>query len=171
MQTRSLIAVCIAVVAALFIMLAGKSCTESIAKNNKKNSKPAIYLTSADDQSRPAATPPPVSPTAPAPEETTLPYETVTNLIGEVIETIPVTTAEDTRTIYVVATDEFGNIIATVPYNDPSAPTTTLSLLEQYEATLASMQAAEQAEAQSRSTMPPTTIDVNKEYTIHMVLD
>ena len=156
MQTRSLIAVCIAVVAALFIMLAGKSCTESIAKNNKKNSKPAIYLTSADDQSRPAATPPPVSPTAPAPEETTLPYETVT---------------EDTRTIYVVATDEFGNIIATVPYNDPSAPTTTLSLLEQYEATLASMQAAEQAEAQSRSTMPPTTIDVNKEYTIHMVLD
>lgn len=174
MQTRPLIAICAALVAALLIIFAGKSCAEDITKTNKKHHRPSASTISVQQGSVPEATPPQYIPDAYTTETSTQEYITVTNLIGEVVETIPVTTEADTRPVYVVATDEAGNIIATVPLHDPNVPATTLSILEQYEATRASMEAAQGGgvgEASVYEAPTGTTIDVNKDYTIHMVQD
>lgn len=92
MEDKSkLIAIAIAMIAAILVMLAGKSCSEDAIKKNRKSfasTVNTIYRPNPDSE---------VQNVQVQPEEdqefqgTTIPFETVTNLFGEVVETIPAT--------------------------------------------------------------------------------
>ncbi|MBO7475108.1 MAG: hypothetical protein J6U00_14115 [Ruminococcus sp.] len=154
MQNRPLIALCLAVLAAVLIIVAGKSCAEDINRINKRTQSTKSTI-NPDDLLTNSPTPPTLpltTATAPDPEQ----YVVVTNMIGEVIQTIPITTEEVTEQQYATVTDLLGDPIGLVPIDPDEMPTTTLSILEQYEATRASMEAAERAE--HPTTAEPTTV-------------
>ena len=161
MQKRSLIALFIAVLAAILIIVAGKSCAEDINRINSRN-RHTNSTVNPDDLLTNSPTPPtlPVTTTtAPDPEQ----YVIVTNMIGEIIQTIPITTEAVTEQQYATVTDIFGDPIGLVPINPDEMPTTTLSILEQYEATRASIEAAENEE---RPTTAEQTTVLKTDFTI-----
>ena len=119
MERNRIISLLLAFIAAGLVVLAGKSCTEDIIKANKesraKNSttKGEVHIITEDyifTQNSGQSVPEGQSvPSQTEVETTTREYVTVTNLFGEVVETIPVTSPEE------------ANI-----------PTTTLSILDEY---------------------------------------
>lgn len=98
MTTRRIVTLIIAAVVAFLIIYAGKSCAEDIAETNRKNSanKTIIQNSNVDTPSlienQPAGNQQ-NTPTDPATDsETPTEYvETVTNIFGEVIGTVPPT--------------------------------------------------------------------------------
>ena len=101
MDNRRSIAIVAAFIAALMVMMAGKSCSDNIAETNKQNSKKTKASAATEyeppQQNIPAPNP---ADNAPAVQEGTTQPETqpdhidVTDLVGNVVGTIPVTTAE-----------------------------------------------------------------------------
>lgn len=100
MDNRRSIAIIAAFIAALLVIMAGKSCSDNIVENNKTTSKKQSNNAVSDQIPPPQNSPAPnhASPVQdnnePATESTTADYIAVTNLIGDVIATIPVTTVE-----------------------------------------------------------------------------
>lgn len=118
MERNRIISLFLAFIAAGLVVLAGKSCTEDIIKTNKENhansaTKQEPHLITDDNIFSPdqGQLSPNNTTEASEPEEEadTREYITVTNIFGEVVETIPVTTPEEAN-----------------------MPTTTLSILEEY---------------------------------------
>lgn len=110
MNASKLVGFAIALMAAILIALAGKSCAKDIAEKNaerhQKNATqaPSYHLiTDAPVQQDPTDPPHLIE------ETTQREYVTVTNMLGDVLETIPVTTPEEAL-----------------------IPTTTLSMLDEY---------------------------------------
>jgi len=161
MQKRSLLALCIAVLAAALIIFAGKSCAEDIntINNKTRSSKSTTY---PDELFTNSPTPPPL-PVTTTTEPDTLNFVVITNMLGDVVETVPITTEPVTQVQYATVTDMFGDAIGLVPIDPDEIPTTTLSILEQYEATMASMEAAAQAE--HPTTAEPVT-EIRTDFTI-----
>lgn len=93
METRRLISIIIASVAALLVMFAGKSCTDDIQKKNRKSHKTQpttqhVTPTFNNFYGNPGET-------TETTTETNNNIETITNLIGQVIGTVTVTTPND----------------------------------------------------------------------------
>ncbi len=115
---RHIVSLALAVVSAILVIIAGRSCTKSAYESNKKGSSQnnttqkyhliteAEYGTS--DQSV-LGVGSGGSANDPAQGTTEREYVTVTNIFGDVVETIPVTTPEEAN-----------------------MPTTTLSILDEY---------------------------------------
>ena len=110
MNASKIVGFAIALIAAILIAMAGKSCAKDIAEKNverhQKNTTqaPSYHLITDAPVSHDPTDPPHLI------EETTeREYITVTNMLGEVLETIPVTTPEEAL-----------------------IPTTTLSMLDEY---------------------------------------
>ena len=110
MNASKIVGFAIALITAILIAMAGKSCAKDIAdKNNQRHQQnttqaPTYHLiTDPPVQKDPANTPHLIE------ETTQREYATVTNMLGEVVETIPVTTPEEA-----------------------DIPTTTLSMLDEY---------------------------------------
>ena len=113
MEIRRLTALLVSLVAAALIIFAGKSCMDDAIQKKKES----LYATTSPY----GPTPPTVSPTVPYtdPAESSTAedtseereYVTVTNIFGDVVEVIPVTTPEEAN-----------------------MPTTTLSILDEYNA-------------------------------------
>ena len=114
MDTSRVTAVVLAVLAAALVIIAGKSCTDDIASSNRISERKKNVTTIGS--TAPYTEPENVT-DVPAETETeppTLDYDVVTNMIGEVIETIP------------KATDENGEI-------EVVETTGNKSILEQYD--------------------------------------
>lgn len=100
MDNRRSIAIIAAFIAAVLVMMAGKSCSDNIVETNKNNQKKQPKNAASDQITPPQNSPAPnqASPVQdnnePATESTTADYIAVTNLIGDVVGTIPVTTVE-----------------------------------------------------------------------------
>lgn len=119
MERNRIISLFLAFIAAGLVVLAGKSCTEDIIEANKesraKNATTTemphlITETNVFSQNYEAVSQDINSEASqPVEETTTREYVTVTNLFGEVVETIPVTSPEEAN-----------------------MPTTTLSVLDEY---------------------------------------
>ena len=112
MNTSKIVGFAIALIAAILIAMAGRSCARDIAdKNENRRQKnttqaPSYHLiTDPPANNDPSNTPHLIE------ETTEREYVTVTNMLGEVVETIPVTTPEEA-----------------------DIPTTTLSMLDEYNA-------------------------------------
>ncbi|MCR4639067.1 hypothetical protein [Ruminococcus sp.] len=110
MNASKIVGFAIALIAAVLIAMAGRSCARDIAdKNEERRQKnttqaPSYHLiTDPPVQNDPLNTPQLIE------ETTQREYVTVTNMLGEVVETIPVTTPEEA-----------------------DIPTTTLSMLDEY---------------------------------------
>ena len=90
-------AVVLAVLAAVLVIVAGKSCTDDIENTNRrtklKNNKVTTAPTFAPEVVPFNAETTPL--TEPPTETETLPYDVVTNMLGTVIETIPKSTNEN----------------------------------------------------------------------------
>ena len=137
-ETGRIVGLAIAIIAAALVILAGRSCTKSIMETNKKSrdaatsSTPSYHLITDDTAAYSDAS-------SEAPhfiEETTeREYETVTNMFGEVVETIPITSPEEAN-----------------------MPTTTLSILDEYNA----MHTTEEAQYTTKY------IEIPEEITIHV---
>lgn len=113
MNANHVISLTLALLAALLVIVAGKSCAKSIDEANKESraEKRNYHLITENpytQSNQPVMT---AVPQEQQPVQTTTErqYETVTNIFGEVVETIPVTSPEE------------ANI-----------PTTTLSILDEY---------------------------------------
>ena len=110
MNASKIVGFAIALIAAILIAMAGKSCARDIADKNE--SRRQKNTTQSPSYHLITDAPVPQNPTDPPQliEETTQrEYVTVTNMLGEVVETIPVTTPEEA-----------------------DIPTTTLSMLDEY---------------------------------------
>ena len=135
MDISRISAIVLALLAAILVIVAGKSCTDDIESSNRRTrlkNKAASIATTAPD------TAPPVVQTAPQTEPTTeaptLPYDIVTNMLGDIVETIP------------KPTNEFGEI-------ETTESTETKSILEQYEELhQTTVPITEQAETQEEAT-------------------
>ena len=109
MNASKIVGFAIALIAAILIAMAGRSCARDIAEKNesrrqRNTTQPSYHLiTDPPIQQDPADTPHLIE------ETTEREYVTVTNMLGEVLETIPVTTPEEA-----------------------DIPTTTLSMLDEY---------------------------------------
>lgn len=114
MDTSKVTAIVLAVLVAALVIIAGKSCTDDISSSNQRThrSTSQINTVATDEYITPMPT---AALTEAATEAPTVPYEVVTNMIGEVIETIPIqTTAEGEEPLY-------------------TETTVTKSILEQYD--------------------------------------
>ena len=121
MNTSHIVSLVLALFAALLVIVAGRSCAKSAERANRESSAKKISTTkpksdeeqytqfqqNIEDQL--------LSASQSAPVTTEIPYETVTNIFGEVVETIPVTEAAKENA-----------------EADANAPTTTLSILDEY---------------------------------------
>lgn len=167
MQTRSLIALCIAILAAAFIILAGKSCAEDIAKTNKKHphliTDPTTPFNTAD------LTPPNYKPTSAAEETETDETEDTTSFFNEILTDefgmmIETTAPTETGEMYMIVTDADGQISQMIPVTRSEAEDTptTLDFLEQYQAEQASKDAAERERREADTTEfdPDRTIEI-----------
>lgn len=115
MKFSTLVAIIFGGAALILMLLASKSCAESIAQSKKDSMRHDTVTTAGIPQLTEDYTyapdgysEPPV--TAPEEDTTEREYVTVTNIFGDVVDTIPVTTPEEAM-----------------------IPTTTLSILEEYE--------------------------------------
>ncbi|WP_294750610.1 hypothetical protein [uncultured Ruminococcus sp.] len=168
MQLRPLIALCIAIIAAVLIIFAGKSCAEDIAKSNRKTphliTDPTLPFNTAD------LTPPNYKPTKEGEtteaEETTDFFSTIpTDEYGMFIETTAPTEAGQ---MYMIVTNADGQIVEMIPVTtseEEDAPATTLDFLDEYEAEQASREAAEQARREAET----TTYDPNQKIEIPFI--
>lgn len=119
MNTSHIVSLVLALFAALLVIVAGRSCAKSAERANRESSAKKISTTkpksdeeqytqfqqNIEDQLLAASQNTEVN--------TDIQYETVTNIFGEVVETIPVTeAAKDTV--------------------EADVPTTTLSILDEY---------------------------------------
>lgn len=121
MEKSKLISLVLGIVAAALVIVAGKSCANDIKERNKganKNQTTTRELHLITDE--PATTAAPLETTETAAETQTIEYETVTNIFGEVIETVPVTSPEQSDT--------------TAAPVEAEESTTTLSVLDEYNA-------------------------------------
>ena len=117
MERNRIISLFLAFVAAMLVVIAGKSCMEDIAETNKetreKKSANEVHLITEDNifssESGQFIPDSQTMPVQTAEQTTEREYETVTNIFGEVVETIPVTSPEEAN-----------------------MPTTTLSVLDEY---------------------------------------
>lgn len=114
MDTSKVTAIVLAVLAAALVIIAGKSCTDDIASSNRISNRKKNITTIASTAPYTAPDTATDAPDEPETEPPTLPYDIVTNMIGEVVETIP------------KATDENGEI-------EVVETTGTKSILEQYD--------------------------------------
>lgn len=98
MEIGRLVGFVLAVVAAALVIFAGRSCTKNISEINKKSresntsSTPSYHLITenySDYGEFPSEEPHLIE------ETTERQYETVTNMFGEVVETIPITSPEE----------------------------------------------------------------------------
>lgn len=131
-------AIALAILAAIFVIIAGKSCADDAVSQNRKRSSAASkqQVTAAfqvEDPTR-KATEPPAPETVP--EATQAMYEVVTNMLGDVIETIPITEAVEDNTD---ATTETKSILeaydelhegTTLPPQQEAVPVTTTTYIE-----------------------------------------
>lgn len=91
----------IAIVAAALVIVAGRSCTQSIIETNKKSrgsessSAPSYHLITDNEPEHGQFREPPTGEPESVEETTDRQYETVTNMFGEVVETIPITSPEE----------------------------------------------------------------------------
>lgn len=109
MDNRRSIAIVIAFIAAILVMMAGKSCSDNIIETNKNNPKkerataatdmipppPMKQEEKADEKQEPVSE-------APAVQD----HIDVTNLLGDVVETIPITTEPPAEPLEEVTTRE-----------------------------------------------------------------
>lgn len=100
METSRIVGMAIAIAAAALVIVAGRSCTKSISEANKRSggsgssTTPSYHLITDNE---PQYSEPPTGEPQSI-EETTEPereYETVTNMFGDVVETIPITSPEE----------------------------------------------------------------------------
>ena len=120
MDISKMSAVVLAILGAALVIIAGKSCADDAVSQNQK-SKAHSTVQQAVPTAAPATHPPAPaaeSPTA-APPATEAMYETVTNMLGDVIETIPITEAVEAD---VNATTETKSILEA--YNELHEPAT-----------------------------------------------
>ena len=164
MQLRPLIALCIAIIAAVLIIFAGKSCAEDIAKSNKKTphliTDPTTPFNTAD------LTPPNYKPTKageePETEETTDFFSTIpTDEYGMYIETTAPTEAGQ---MYMIVTDANGQIVEMIPVTT-SEDDISATTLDEYAAEQASREAAEQAKLEAET----ATYDPNQKIEIPFI--
>lgn len=113
MNVNHMVSLTLALLAAILVIVAGRSCARSIDEANKESraEKKTYHLITEDPYTKSNQPVMTAAPQEQQPAQTTTErqYETVTNMFGEVVETIPVTSPEE------------ANI-----------PTTTLSILDEY---------------------------------------
>ncbi|MBQ9956535.1 MAG: hypothetical protein IJO99_03110 [Ruminococcus sp.] len=100
MTKSRLISLILAAVAAMLVAFAGKACAEDIVETNQKNA-PLKNTAYTDDNNKGSEDFPAMSYGTNPPTTTLDPYEgveTVTNILGEVIATIPATVSDTTTT-------------------------------------------------------------------------
>ena len=114
MEFGRISALMLAVIAAVLVVVAGKSCADDAIRENERskaskrsNNKIATIAQDTRQEFELAVE------TSPSEPEEEIQYEVVTNMVGDVIETIPITTAEEEE--------------------DAAATTGTKSILEAYE--------------------------------------
>lgn len=128
MEKNKIVALACAAIAALLVIMAGRSCTESIREANEKsrakNNEPTIFYSGGSGVSV-------IEGTAPAEEG-----GRVTDIFGRVVTTTAVSEEYDstettTEPVVEYVTDVFGNIIDT----ETSASTTTTAVVGEIETT------------------------------------
>ena len=144
MKFSTLVAIIFGGAALLLMLLASKSCAESIAQSKKDSMRHDVVTTAVIPLPTENYTfapdgydEPPV--TAPEEDTTEREYVTVTNIFGDVVETIPVTTPEEAM-----------------------IPTTTLSILDEYEQSL--------GKDRNTVTAAPTTKYIEPETNITLII-
>lgn len=152
MEKSRLIGITCAFIAAMLVIMAGKSCAEDSIRKNARNKQSSTVSASIGDNiifpDEDSSYREPVST-----DETTEPVVTeydvfgnlvivtkptdplVTDPFGNIIEST--TSEESEEPQYQIVTDVFGNVTATIPVTAPAEetdqePATTLSLLDQY---------------------------------------
>ena len=123
MDNSKIVALALGCVAALLVIMAGKSCASDIQEQNKKSSGSSYSsVKSTTNNAAPRLIEDPPSPGQGTPvyieqteANTESQYEVVTDMLGRVVETIPVTSAEN----------------ETSAEAEESEPETTLSLIDQ----------------------------------------
>ena len=140
MKFSTLVAIIFGAAALLLMLLASKSCAESIAQTKKDSMRHDVVTTAVIPLPTEDYTfapdgydEPPV--TAPVEDTTEREYVTVTNIFGDVVETIPVTTPEEAM-----------------------IPTTTLSILDEYEQSLGKDPTAAATQPTTKYIEPETNI-------------
>ena len=122
MNSSHIVSLVLALFAALLVIVAGRSCARSAERTNKesraKNTTTQQYKLITENpyttSQQNIADPDIISSQGSSIDDTTSQYETVTDMFGDVVETIPVAATK-----------------ATVEA-DIDAPTTTLSILDEY---------------------------------------
>ncbi len=168
MQRRPIVALCIAVLAAILIILAGKSCAEDIARTNQSRRKPVSTTTMPPNFVIGTDNPPPapemIYETEENETETTSDffYHIPTDEYGAIIETTAPTEAGQ---MFMVVTDANGNVINMEPVTEPTSEAyTTLSPEEVRQAlTEALEQASRQAQVTTFDFDQPIEIPFIKE--------
>lgn len=152
MEKSRLIGITCAFIAAILVIMAGKSCTEDSIRKNARNKQSSTVSANMGDNiifpDEDSSYREPVDI-----DETTEPVVTeydvfgnpvivtkptdppVTDPFGNIIEST--TSEESEEPQFQIVTDVFGNVTATIPVTAPAEesdqePTTTLSLLDQY---------------------------------------
>ena len=141
MEKNRAVSILLAVLAAILVIIAGKACTDDAGSRSMRSGNNEINTIGnngkyAIEQVTTASS------AAETETETGPLYEEVTNLIGEVVETIPVTSPAETEgeIVYEEVTNLIGEVIDRIPVTSPShgvqttaAATGTKSVLEAYE--------------------------------------
>ena len=93
MEKSKAMALLIALAAAMLVILAGKSCADDIQKKNKARREQSTAVQQQNVTNDYVYTQPPVTDPVTVQQPTEKMYEEVTNILGNVVETIPITTA------------------------------------------------------------------------------
>ena len=138
MDISRISAIALALLAAMLVIIAGKSCADDAISQKRRSSRPtAVQNTAAtsppDERTPQKATQPPVQE---ATEAAAGMYEEVTNMFGDVVETIPITDAAEDMTEEITETksilEEYDEIHngTTPPEQEDEAPVTTTTYIE-----------------------------------------
>ncbi len=145
MEKSKAMAMLIALAAAMLVILAGKSCADDIQEKNKAHRDQSTAVPQQYVTNDYAYTQPPVTDPVTVQQPTEKMYEEVTNILGDVVETIPITTASpdpaaetqaeiptETKSILESYNEKrFENVTTLPPYptENPNSPQSTSTIV------------------------------------------
>ena len=131
-------AIALAVLAAMLVIIAGKSCADDAVSQNRRKSRPVIAQNTAATAPPDVRTPQQAT-QPPAQEKTEAAsgmYEEVTNMFGDVVETIPITEAAEDMTEEITETksilEAYNELheVTTAAGQENTDPVTTTTYIE-----------------------------------------